>query len=375
MLESFEEPRTVTTVGEMVWANLRARPVRTVLSVAAVTLQVFLLLILMGLTDGIVGEWAERVQGIGADILVQPPNASPFIAFSSAILPEEMASPLRAVSGVQKLSPVVAVINTNSTSMIYGIDYESFNGLGTGFLIRAGGPFQGPNDVIIDDIKAKSKGHQLGETIELLNHRFRICGIVEHGRGARYFIPLRTAQELLAVEGRVSMFWIQTAGQPEKVHAQLVQLFPRHRIRLMSEYMSLMVSSNLPEVKPFTRAVILVGLVITFLVVLLSMYTVVLERTREIGILKALGASRWTIVGLLLREALVIAAVGAVLGVLASYGVEQAVRVLRPTLRIDVTLLWTAQGVALALGGCVLGSVYPALRAAAADPVSALAYE
>lgn len=360
---------------ELVWANLRARPVRTALSVAAVTLQVFLLLILMGLTDGIVSEWGERVQGIGADLLLQPPNASPFIVFSSAVLPEEMTSTLRQVEGVREVSPVVAVINTTSTSMVYAIDFESFNRLGKGFLFHSGGPFEQPNDVIIDDIKAASNNYKVGDTFELLNHPFRICGIVEHGRGARYFIPLKTAQDLLSVEGRVSMFWIQSAGQPEKVHQALVHQFPRHTVRLISEYLSLMVSSNLPEVKPFTRAVILVGLVITFLVVLLSMYTVVLERTREIGILKALGASRWTIVGLLLREALVVACLGAAIGVGASFGFKGVVMALRPTLPILITSTWLVQGVALALVGSVLGSIFPALRAAAADPVSALAYE
>ncbi|MBI4467356.1 MAG: ABC transporter permease [Acidobacteria bacterium] len=360
---------------ELIWANLRARPVRTVLSVAAVSLQVFLLLFLMGLTNGIVREWGERVQGIGADLLVQPPNSSLFLAFSSAVLPEEMAGRLRSVEGVREVSPVVAVMDTHSVTMIYGIDYDSYNRLGRGFLFHQGGPFREPDDVIIDDIKAASKGLKVGDRVELLNQRFRVSGIVEHGRGARYFIPLRTAQDLLGVEKRVSMFWVDSDGSPQQVQQRFLALLPRHRIRLMEEYLSLMVSSNLPEVRPFTNAVILVGLVITFLVVLLSMYTVVLERTREIGILKALGASRWSIVGLLVREALAMAVLGAIVGVVASYGVKEIVTSLRPTMSILITPGWLVQGVLLALGGCVLGSVYPAFRAAAADPVAALAYE
>ena len=360
---------------ELIWANLRARPVRTVLSVAAVSLQVFLLLFLMGLTTGIVREWGERVEGIGADLLIQPPNSSIFLAFSSAVLPEQWTSRLQAVEGVAEISPVVAVVNTHSVTMIYGIDYPSYSRLGRGFLFHTGGPFQDAYEVIIDDIKAASKGLQVGDQVELLNQTFRVCGIVEHGRGARYFIPLRTAQELLGVERRVSMFWVKSTGDPEAVRQRFAQLLPRHRIRLMDEYLSLMVSSNLPEVRPFTNAVILVGLVITFLVVLLSMYTVVLERTREIGILKALGASRWNIVGLLLREALAIAVLGAIVGVAASFGIKEIITNLRPTLNIVITPAWLVQGILLASLGCVLGSVYPALRAAAADPVTALAYE
>ena len=360
---------------ELVWANLKARPVRTLLSILAVTLQVFMLLFLMGLTDGIVSEWGERVKGIGADLLVQSPNASIFIAISSPVLPEEMAQEIASVEGVEEVSPVLTVINNDSLTMIYGIDYDSFNRLGSGFMFHRGGGFQGPYDVIVDDIKAASKNLQPGDSVELLSQQFRVSGIVEHGRGARYFIPLKTAQEMLGIENRVSMFWVQSEGDPRAVHQRLVGVYPRHTIRLMDEYLSLMVSSNLPEIRPFTNAVVLVGILISFLVVLLSMYTVVLERTREIGILKSLGASRWNIVVMLLREGMAIAFIGIVLGVASSYGVKWIVTSFRPTLRVLINPEWLVLGAAFAIAGCILGSVYPALRAAAADPVAALTHE
>lgn len=361
-------------MGQLIWGNLRARPVRTVLSLLAVALQVFLLLIMMGLTDGIVKEWGKRIEGIGADLLVQQPGASMFLALSRAVLPEEMGSQLAGVEGVEVVAPAMAMMNNDSLTIIYGIDYDTFNHLGGGFLFHQGGPFQEPYDVIVDDIKAATKGLKVGDSTELLDRRFRVVGIVEHGRGARFFIPLKTAQELFDVK-TVCMFWVKTSEPPAQVKERIAQLFPRHVIRRMDEYLSLMVSDNLPELKPFARAVILVGLVITFLVVLLSMYTVVLERTREIGILKALGASRWSIVLLLFEEAMAIALVGALVGIGASYGAEAVLTRLRPTLQIDIGGLWVVQGVLLALLGCALGSIYPALRAAAADPVAALVCE
>ena len=362
-------------MGKLIWANLRARPIRTVLSVTAVALQVFLLLFLMGLTDGIVKEWGERVQGIGADLLVQPPNASIFFAFSSATLNQSLTQRLQQTDGVEKVSPVIAVVNDTSLSVIYAIDFDSYDRLGRGFLFRAGGPFQGPYDVIIDDIRAEDRGLKVGDAMQLLGRQWRVCGIAERGRGARQYIPLQTAQELLAVGKRVSMFWIQSTGDPNAVRQRIAAFLPRHRIRLMDEYLSLMVSSNLPAVRPFTNSIILVGLLITFLVVLLSMYTVILERRREIGILKALGASRWNIVTLLLREALLIGVLGVIVGIGATYGVREVVINLRPTMTILITPAWLLQGVLLALGGCTLGSIYPALRAATADPVNALVFE
>lgn len=359
---------------QLIWANLLARPVRSVLSVLAVALQVFLLLFLMGMTEGILSEYNQRIGGIGADVLVQHPGASVFLAFSRAVLSEDLRTPLANVPGVTVVAPVLAVVNSNSITTIFGIDFETYNQLGSGFLFHQGGPFQGPDEVIVDDIKALSKGLKVGDSVELLNHEFRVVGIVEHGRGARYFIPLRTAQKLLDVE-TVSMFWVTVSGDPQEVEQRFARILPGHRITLMDEYLSLMVSSNLPEVRPFARAVILVGLLITFLVVLLSMYTVVLERTREIGILKALGASRWDIVGLVVREALAIAVVGAGVGIGFSYGVKELLMYLRPTLTILITADWLLWGIVLAVLACALGAIYPAFRAAAADPVAALAYE
>ena len=176
--------------------------------------------------------------------------------------------------------------------------------------------------------------------------------------------------------GRAELAWRGLVEfDPNAVRERIAAFLPRHRIRLMDEYLSLMVSSNLPAVRPFTNSIILVGLLITFLVVLLSMYTVILERRREIGILKALGASRWNIVTLLLREALLIGVLGVIVGIGATYGVREVVINLRPTMTILITPAWLLQGVLLALGGCTLGSIYPALRAATADPVNALVFE
>jgi putative ABC transport system permease protein len=359
---------------QLIWANLRARPIRSGLSVLAVALQVFLLLFMMGMTNGILTEYRERIGGIGADLLVQQPNASIFLAFSRAVLPESLGEELKKVPGVKVVAPVVAVVNTNGITTIFGIDFDTYNQLGSGFLFHAGGPFERPYDVIVDDIKARSTGLEVGDSVELLNQNFRVVGIVQHGRGARFFIPLRTAQEMLNLDS-VSMYWIQTSGDPAAVQERLQALLPRHKITSMSEYMSLLVSENLPELEPFTHSIIAVGLLFTFLVILLSMYTVVLERTREIGILKALGASRWDIVALVVRESVVIALLGALLGIAVSYGTKLIVAELKPTLTILITPDWLLWALLLAVLGCILGSMYPAFRAAAADPVAALAYE
>ncbi len=364
-------------MGELIWANFRARPVRTLLSVSAVAIQIFLLLFMMGLTNGLIREYRERVRGIGADILVQPPGSSPFFVFSRANLAESKAQEIREIPGVKVVSPSIAMSNTRGLSVIYAIDFETFHSIGDGFRFLSGGPYESDFDVIIDDLKAAADGLQVGDAVELLDRQWRVSGIVERGRGARFFIPLRTAQQLSEVEGFVSMFWVQNTepGLTDPVREEIVKLLPRHEVRRMDEFLSLMVPGKMPLVEPFTNAIIFIGIVFTFLVVLLSMYTIVLERTREIGILKALGASRWSIVNLMVSEALLIGIIGAGLGVLVSFGFREVFLASRPTMSVDITPVWVLRGTVLALFGCALGSLYPALRASAMDAIEALGYK
>jgi putative ABC transport system permease protein len=360
---------------QMFWGNIAARPLRCALSVIAIAIQVILVLLIVGMTSGVISEWGKRVEGVGADILVQPPNASIFFAFSSAVMPETLGDQINALPGVDEVAPTVILTEPKNLIMIYGIDYKRFNALSRGFLFRAGGPLEAPDQVLADDIIAQSKRLKIGDHITLLNHTFTIKGIVAHGKGARFFVSLKQAQELLGVENRVSMFYVRSKGDTEATRAEILKLSPNNRVRSMSEYVSLLSSSNLPELKPFVRSMVGLGIVISFLVVLLNMHTMVMERTREVGILKALGFSRLDVVQMLLGETLVLTLLGSVLGILLTFLTQAVLKEANPGLVILIAPRWIFQSIVLALVGAAAGVAYPAFRAASYDPVVALAYE
>jgi putative ABC transport system permease protein len=352
------------------------RPLRTAVAVLGVGMEVLLVLLIVGMTTGVIAEWAKRVEGVGADILVQPPNSSIFLGLTSPVLQESLAHQISSLKSVDEVAPVLVAADTRTLDLIYGIDYPHFNALSAnGFKYLWGRPFEGPDEVIIDDLKATTKHLKVGDKVFLLGHEFTICGIVYHGRGARYYIPLRTAQDLVGAENRVSMFYIRSAGDSDATRQQLAGLLPGYRILSMAEYLSLMNSSNLPELKPFIRSMVAVGMAISFLVVLLTMYTIVMEKTREIGILKALGASRLAILKLIIQETLLMAVIGTVFGLACTYLVKIILRVTTPTLTILISQDWVLKAIALALVGAIAGALYPAYRAARIDPVNALAYE
>ncbi len=359
----------------MVMQNLRARPLRSALNVVAISLQVFLVLLIVGLTSGVLADWGERAEGVGADILVQPPNSSIFFAFSSAVIQESVVKQIAAVPSVDEESPIVVVVDSGSLNVIYGIDEPSFEGLSKGFQFVSGHKLTNADDVIADDLVAQSRHLHIGDSITLLNHPFHVAGIVVHGKGARFFIKIKSAQEIAGAENRVSMVYVRSRGATAAARASIVQLLPNYVVRSMAEYMTLMTSSNLPELKPFIRSFVILGASISFLVVLLTMHTMVMERTREIGILKALGSSRAGILGLIEAEALTMAVLGAALGVIITFSTCAFLRYWFPTLQIRISADWVAKAIALALLASVVGALYPAFRAAKADAIEALAYE
>jgi len=364
-------------INKLILSNVLYRPIRTVLSALAVAMEVAMVMLFVGLAHGLVNDSAQRQEGVGADVMVQPSGSSFLLAFSQSPMPLSIGGRLEQVPHVLAVAPTLILFNTGALSMVYGIDMDSFKRVSGGFAYHSGGSFTKPYDLLVDDLYAKSKHIKVGQTVDLLNHQFTVCGIVEHGKGARLFIPLPTAEDLLQVKDRATIFWVKCTepAYTDKVVAAVRQLLPQCQVTPVKEWMSLMTSNNLPGLNVFTTVIITIAVGIGFLVIFLSMYTTITERTREIGILKSLGASKGYIIAVILREAGLLSAVG----ILAGYGVALVTRKLIlanfPTLVIELTLLWAVYAAVLAIAGSLLGAFYPAMRAAQLDPVDALAYE
>ncbi|MBI1939900.1 MAG: ABC transporter permease [Acidobacteria bacterium] len=365
-------------VNRMVLSNVLHRPVRTLVSVLAVAIEVGMVMLVVGLTTGLLHESAKRVEGVGADILVQPPGASYFFGLTSAPMPAKIGDRLAEIPRVVAVAPTLFQFNSShGINIIYGIDMESFNRVTGGFVYHEGGPFQNPYDILVDDWYAKANHVKVGSTLNFLNHDFRVAGIVEHGKGARLFIPLKTTEELSGAYDKASIFFVKCSdpAYADQVIADIHKLLPRYQVLSVREYMSLMTSNNLPALRAFITVMIAVAVCIGFLVIFLSMYTTITERTREIGILKSLGASKTYIIEAILREASLLCVVGILAGFAGTVVAKRIILASFPTLSVDLTLHWALWAALLAIGGSLIGAFYPALRAAQLDPVDALAYE
>ena len=363
-------------VSRMVLNNLAHRPVRTALSVIAVGVEVLLIISVVGLVTGMVDEMARRMRGVGADILVQPPGASFLTGLSSAPMSAKIEQVLLQVPHVRAAAPVL-IHSSGGLTVIYGIDPQKFREVSGGFEVLEGREVQSGAEIMADDVYAPSNHWGVGQKVKFWDHDFQVVGIVRHGRGARLFVPLATAQEMLGEGNRVSLFFLRLddPGQMEAALAGLKAKLPGYNIRSMEEYTSLMTVSSFPGLAPFVRVMIGIAVTIGFLVIFLAMYTTVLERTREIGILKSLGASQGYIAGLLLREVLLVSLLGIAVGIGASFILRKVVITAVPTLSVLITRGWLLRASGIAVAGALVGALYPALRAARQDAIEALAYE
>ena len=305
-------------ISKMILSNVLHRPLRTLISVLAVGVEVALVIVIVGLTSGMVQETAKRIEGVGADIMLQPPSATVFLAFSGAAMPMRIGARLRELKYVQSVAPVLLQFSsTGGLDIVYGIDPEAFRAVSGGFVFLQGHDMESPDDLLLDDVASRAKHINVGDTFRLLDHDFHVVGIVEHGKGARVFVPLDTLQDLAGAPDKASIFFLRCT-RPDHTPAvidEMRAILPGYEIRPLKDFLSLMTATTLPGLSAFVNSMIALAVAIGFLVIFLSMYTTVIERTRDIGVLKSMGASNAYIVRALLGETAAICVTGIVLGI------------------------------------------------------------
>jgi putative ABC transport system permease protein len=365
-------------MGELVVRNLLHRPLRTFIGIMAVAVEVALVVLIVGLTSGLLTETAKRIQGIGADVMLQPPAASIFLGFSGSPMPIKIGAKLQELKYVQAVAPALLQFNsTGGVEVIYGIDPDSFRAVSGGFVFLQGHDMEGPDDLLVDDWEARAKHIRVGDTYTLLNHDWHVVGIIEHGKGARLFVPITTLQELVGARDKASIFLLKCT-RPEHtddVIAEIRTVLPGYTVRPLRDFLSLMTSTNIPGLETFIHAMIALAIAIGLLVIFLTMYTTVIERTRDIGVLKSIGANRAFIVRSLLAESAALCVFGIAAGIGLSYLVRAAFLAGFPTLSILITPDWILRAGGIALTGALLGATYPAWLASRKDPVEALSYD
>ncbi len=358
-------------------SNLRQRKMRSAISILALSVGICLFMILWGLVNGVLNEFTERIRGIGADITVIRSGSNPLL-FGSGVLPYKLGEELRTIDGIRTVSPVLIWKTTigQAPYNIFGIEPENFKDLGGELVFLEGRTIEAPDEMFIDSRIAQLEKISLGQSLELLGQQFRVVGIVRPGVGTRIFMHYERLSELTSQQGRVSLYFVSATG-PERVDgvaAQVAARFKGVETQFMSNIASSM-GSYLNALNQFIRAINYTALVISALVILLSMYTTVVERTREIGILKSLGASRGFILSAIMTEALLLALAGSLCGILLATASRAVIMWKFQLLTVEFSrgLVLSSLVLGFLVGG--VGALYPAWWASRRDPIEALVYE
>jgi putative ABC transport system permease protein len=362
----------------LVWENLKHRPVRTFLSAIFMGISVTLILTLVGLSQGTLGEMQQRSRGTGADIVIRPPNST-VIGFTGNMKgAKKLEDKVRTFPHVKMVQGVLNQ-SIGNFQFIAGIDLDEFNAMSGGVHYYDGGPFQRPDDLMVDQKFARSKNLHVGDTVDLgSGPPWHVCAIVQSGMLSQLFAQLKRIQELYEATDAVSTIYVQVDNPANisAVFADLQSNLEDYQIYTMEQLTDLVSVNSVPLLKQFTNVVIGISVVVGFLVVLLTMYTAVLERTREIGILKALGASPGYILGILLREAVLLAVIGTLAGIAMTYGTKWFMDEFASAMLTETVVLgWWPRAAAISLIGAVLGAIYPGLKAARQDAIEALSYD
>lgn len=388
-------------------ANLRQRPLRTAISIIGVSLGVILVVLTVGLARGVMRDSADRQSNVEAELrFYAPGRVDVTMAANSLRLPvryrdallngvqpteeDPDIEPKPPIPGIAAIAPIGTWVESSvggiGFRLIDGIEYDSFS-KATEVRVVEGRPIGDgrtpgtQSDVMVDrdylesNKDANGQPLRIGSAIKVLGNDFTIVGVYEPAVMARIKIPLYRLQQMLGGADNCYYLLIKTE-KPEmadRVRDAIKEQYPAHGIVATKDLPALF-SQGILAVEIFLNVVIILAVVISSLVILLAMYTTIIERTREIGILKSLGASKVFILMTIEKEAALISIFGVALGfalaLIGKVALESSTRLI-----IDLQPRWLLIAAIIGIAGGVVGAFYPAMRAANIDPIEALSYE
>ncbi len=298
-------------------------------------------------------------------------------SFNGAPLPEKFVDQLAKEPHVADATGVVDQLIGGSFDSVCGIDQAALIRLSGPFVFLQGHGLEKPDDILLDQYYADQRHVRAGGKINVLNQVWNVAGVVEPGKLAHLYVQKDKLEELIDHKG-VSRVYLKLDDprNTDSVQKELQAKYQDYPIYSMKDLKSFYSVDKIPLLSYFTDTVLGIGVVSGLLVVWMSMYMAVLQRTREIGILKSMGASKEFIMGIILAEAFLLGLGGTVAGIVLSFGTRWILNtVARASFPMAIVPYWWPIAGAIAVGGALLGSLFPAMLAARQDPIEALAYE
>ena len=397
-------------------ANILHHKVPSALSALGVAIGVCMLVTLSGLARGSLGEVADRWEAVDADLIVYPAQWSDNITtISGGGLSEKDAEAVMNLAGQSAASAEYVVPIYLHRISIRGVEHNVVGVrpedlphlLGKGGVSDGGRVFDPDNacarwlgekltapgenvvdisesdlaahgglEMVIDSRLARADGLKRGDKVYSAGHTFTVVGIVPAGAMVRAFIPLATAEYLFNGRlGRYTLLLVKLRRNA-RLGAVIEEIRRNKSLNAVSvnEYRG-MLEDRFGIMYLFVDTVNTITLIVAFLFILVTLYTTVIQRRREIAILRSMGATRRFILKEILTESLILTTAGAAVGIALSPAAGAAIEAVRPLLTVQITVEWMLIAAAAAVAGGTLAAIYPAWRAMNVDVAETLSLE
>ena len=394
-------------------ANILHRKLRTALSVLAVGIGIALLIVMVSLSRGSIAEVVSRWSSIRAELWIFPKSVNVITAkgdyLDDRIIERVLRAEVNGEAVVSRVIPVfkAGVLLAGQEQSVWGVDPDDLEYVAGDFEIvkgrafdadrffknlltkkRAGRREYNPDSVseeelarglelIIDERLAEAAGADVGDTVSMLGREFRICGIIQTGVPTRVLAPLQVIRCIKGIGKERSTFYfarIKKGFDSADAQEAVQQAVPTLRVERTGAFAAIL-GDSVAIVTIIPDVFCGIAVVVSFLFILLTVYTMVLERRKEIAILRSLGAGSGFICRQVVFESLMISAGGIVVGTILAYCGKMLIETIWPLLTVDIRVEWLALAVAIGILGGLLSSQVPAWLAVRTDPLAALTEE
>lgn len=373
----------------LVFRNLIRRKMRTFLTVLGISVGITAVVTLVTISYGFENEWLKAFQSRGTDVVVMKSGTADILTSS---LDESLKYELKKIDGVQEVASVLVdlvAIEDSPGLMIFGWDPKEYlfqhikvathKGVALGRLLTPEDENQ--NNVIIGRIASDNFKKKVGDDVNIETDVFRVVGIYESNsvfENGSLIMPLKRLQELMGRENRVTVFNIRIheGADASAVANEIERRFPG--VSSMQAEEALRTNQGIKMAKGMAWATSLIALLVGAIGTMNTMGMSVFERTKEIGVLRAVGWKKKRVMVMILVESIVMSLLGGIIGCV--FGKFLLVALSHYSLtstfvsgEIPPRVFFEAFIVAIVLG--LSGGLYPAFRGANLSPIEALRYE
>ncbi|MFH1186007.1 MAG: ABC transporter permease [Chloroflexota bacterium] len=354
--------------------NLLKDKTRMALSIAGVALAVMLILVLNGLLDGLYRQITSYLDESPASIVVAQEDVANMLG-SSSLLPAASAARVESIRGVDEVVPILSqfvILDLHEKKQpAYMVGYDPDQGGGP-WELAAGREPRRKTEVVFDRVLAERHGIRIGDSLEVLGKDFTIVGLSNGTTSwmtSFIFVEKKAAENLLLTPGGTSFLLVTTS--PGADLDDIIRRVSRQSgVNALAK--SEMASNDLKLFAKVFSAPLRLMVVIAFLVgtmmVGLVIYTITVERQREFGVIKAIGATNGVLYRVVLFQALTAALLGTFVGVLMAYGVSQWIMSARPQFLIFLDPRMIAWALVAGLGMALISALFPARLVARLAP-------